>query len=129
MSMSHRPGSEGDARRSMASSDRTFAFLRRLVCGTAVTSAFFACSSRPPFDQGQALFEPPLEAGAPEPPPVCGIHCSRDLKQVLDGCEGAETVVATCNADQGCGEGKCVDACTAAVLTKGSAGCDFWTLP
>ena len=62
--------------------------------------------------------------------PPCGVHCSRDLKQVLSGCEGQEEVVEQCNADQGCGNsGKCVDACTASVLTKGSAGCDFWTVP
>ena len=58
-----------------------------------------------------------------------GIHCSRDLKQVLDGC-GGDSVIEQCNADQGCGNtGKCVDACTAAAQTKGSAGCDFWTVP
>ena len=61
-------------------------------------------------------------------PPTCGIHCSRDLKQVLDGCDG-DKVITQCNPDQGCGDqGKCVDACTAAAQTKGSAGCDFWTV-
>jgi hypothetical protein len=61
---------------------------------------------------------------------VCGVHRSRDLKQVLRGCEGKEEVVEQCNADQGCGNsGKCVDGCTASALTKGSAGCDSWTIP
>ncbi|MDF2697754.1 MAG: hypothetical protein K0S65_6137, partial [Labilithrix sp.] len=97
---------------------------------SAVALTVVACSTRTGFeDESPPVFNPP-DAAAPEPPsPDCGVHCSRDLKQVLDGCEGAETVVAQCNADQGCGDGRCVDACTAAVLTKGSAGCDFWTVP
>jgi hypothetical protein len=96
---------------------------------TGVTLGVFACADREGFGRRDPLFEVP-ESGVPEasPPPVCGIHCSRDLKQVLDGCEGAETVLATCNADQGCGGDKCVDACTAAAMSKGSAGCDFWTV-
>jgi len=98
-----------------------------LVFAAAVGSAIVACSSRQGFHQDAPLLE--ADAGTPDAaPPTCGIHCSRDLKQVLDGCDGAETVVATCNADQGCGEGRCVDACTAAALTKGSVGCDFWTV-
>lgn len=104
----------------------------RLASGivvAAVTSAgFLACSNRDGFDVENDEFEPTTEAGIPDAP-ACGIHCSRDLKQVLDGCEGSERVVQQCTADQGCGAGKCVDACTAAALTKGSAGCDFWTVP
>lgn len=95
-----------------------------------VFTAFVACSSRESFDEAVS---PPIvpqdDAGIPEAQaPQCGLHCSRDLKQVLDGCVDAEKVVETCSADQGCGEGRCVDACAAAALSKGSAGCDFWTV-
>ncbi|MCW5837460.1 MAG: IgGFc-binding protein, partial [Labilithrix sp.] len=115
----------------MNRSDRSVSLAASIACAAAaVTVALAACSDRQPFaDTTPPAFDPP-DATAPEPPAAtCGVHCSRDLKEVLDGCEGAETVVARCDADQGCGDGKCVDACTAAVLTKGSAGCDFWTVP
>jgi hypothetical protein len=97
-----------------------------LLGATAVVLIIAACSTRDGFDPPDQLFP---DAGTPDGQP-CGIHCSRNLKQVLNGCEGKEEVVEQCNADQGCGNsGKCVDACTASELTKGSAGCDFWTLP
>jgi hypothetical protein len=107
--------------------------LAGLLCATVTAGlAIFACTDRKAFEETQPFLPPIPEGGTPEAsaPPTCGLHCSRDLKQVLDGCEGAETVLAQCNPDQGCGnEGKCVDACTAAAQTKGSAGCDFWTVP
>ncbi len=57
------------------------------------------------------------------------VSCSRDLKQVLHhNCDGTEEVT-TCGPDQGCGDGKCIDACTSAALSKGSIGCSFATLP
>ncbi|MBX3198716.1 MAG: IgGFc-binding protein [Labilithrix sp.] len=115
----------------MFASVRHVGFVRHLLCGAAVASTIFACSTRPGFDEQGPLIAPAEEGGAPEPeapPKTCGVHCSRDLKQVLIGCEGDEKVVATCSADEGCGEGKCVDACTAAVLSKGSIGCDFWAV-
>jgi hypothetical protein len=37
--------------------------------------------------------------------------------------------VAECLPNEGCGVDKCVDACTAAAMSKGSAGCSFWTMP
>ncbi len=118
----------------MKSSGRSIRLLPGLVCTSAVALAIVACSTREGFGKDPpSLLPDPADAGemqdAQQPPPNCGIHCSRDLKQVLDGCEGAETVVKQCSADQGCGNGTCVDACTAAALTKGSAGCDFWTVP
>ena len=62
--------------------------------------------------------------------PQCGYRCSRDLKQVLEVCEGqSEIVKQVCSADEGCGVDTCVSACTAAELSKGSVGCSFWTLP
>jgi len=111
--------------------DRSVGFLARVLCGTSALCAIVACSSRDGFVQKNDVFDPTPDAGAPAvETPVCGLHCSRDLKQVLDGCVGGpEPVVATCSADEGCGDGKCVDACTAAALSKGSVGCDFWTVP
>ncbi|AKV00193.1 hypothetical protein AKJ09_06856 [Labilithrix luteola] len=116
----------------MKRSDRSVGLIPGVLCASTVALAIVACSSRQGFENESpsVLVPEPTEAGASvEEPPRCGIHCSRDLKQVLDGCEGAETVVAQCGADEGCGIDKCVDACTAAMLTKGSAGCDFWTVP
>ena len=113
----------------MNSPDRSVRLVSRLACGMVVALAIFACSSREGFHQDDSSFPLPPDGGTSEPVrPDCGLRCSRDLKQVLEGCEGAETVVATCNADQGCGAGKCVDACTAADLSQGSLGCDFWTV-
>ena len=95
-----------------------------------ISSVFFvvaACTSRDGFDEPTPTPLVSPDADTPETV-ACGLHCSRDLKQVLTGCEGSETIVAQCNADQGCGNGQCVDACSAASLEKGSAGCDFWTV-
>jgi IgGFc binding protein len=94
----------------------------------ALTLAVACSSNQEGFDPTEE--RPFPEAGTtPVEAAACGLHCSRDLKQVLDGCEGAETVIEVCNSEMGCGDGKCVPACTAAALSKGSAGCDFWTLP
>ncbi|AKU93451.1 hypothetical protein AKJ09_00115 [Labilithrix luteola] len=100
------------------------------ILGVGIAAAVFAaCSSRETFEtEGPPPF---TEAGAADAggDGQCGFHCSRDLKQVLVGCEGEEQVAQQCTADQGCGEGRCVDACSSAELSKGSAGCDFWTVP
>jgi len=93
------------------------------------TSIIVACSSRDSSFSGPGPAFVDQDARAEEPAaPTCGLHCSRDLKQVLDGCK-EDAVVEQCSVDQGCGNGRCVDACTAAALNKGSTGCDFWTLP
>ncbi len=115
----------------MNGSARSVRFPRLLFQTMTLATSIYACSGgRGKFDNGPDLLPPEPEAGAPEAAgPTCGIHCSRDMKQVLDGCAG-DSVIEQCNADQGCGSsGKCVDACTAAAETKGSAGCDFWTVP
>lgn len=76
----------------------------------------------PPFDSTDA--SPALEAS------TCGaLRCSRDLRKVLRGCDGADEVVEECGVDQGCGDGRCVDACTSAESSRGSLGCSFWTVP
>jgi hypothetical protein len=97
-----------------------------LLGATAVVLIIAACSTR-------EVFDPPPDSEFPDAvtpdAPLCGVHCSRDLKKVLSGCPGTEEVVEQCNPDQGCGNnGKCVDACTASALAKGSVGCDFWTV-
>jgi len=86
-----------------------------------------ACSSdRDEFDKPLEIAPP----GAATPDaPVCGFRCSPDLKKVLKVCNGEETVEAACGPDQGCAVDKCVDACTAAELSRGSIGCSFWTVP
>ncbi|MBX3187272.1 MAG: IgGFc-binding protein [Labilithrix sp.] len=96
-------------------------FTAPLVAGSACTQDRDAFRDDPvQFDAG----------GEPGEAPKCGFRCSRDLKRVLKGCEGApEEIVATCGPDQGCGVETCVDACASAALSKGSVGCSFWTLP
>jgi IgGFc binding protein len=96
-----------------------------LLGATAIVLIIAACSTRDGFVEPNLTFD--RDAAAPAE--ACGVHCSRDLKQVLNGCPGKEEIVVQCNPDQGCGNsGTCVDACTASELTKGSAGCDFWTV-
>ncbi|MDF2697059.1 MAG: hypothetical protein K0S65_5442 [Labilithrix sp.] len=62
--------------------------------------------------------------------PQCGYRCSRDLKKVLKSCgTDDDQIVEECTEGKGCGLDSCVDACTSAAMSKGSAGCSFWTLP
>ncbi|MBX3205293.1 MAG: IgGFc-binding protein [Labilithrix sp.] len=44
-------------------------------------------------------------------------------------CDDKEEIVEECTNGMGCGDGRCVDACTSAELSKGSIGCSFFTLP
>ncbi len=104
--------------------------VRYAVCLGLVSFSFAtieACSSDRDGFVPPDRFEPAADANTPEI--ACGVHCSRDLKAVMTGCDGDEQVVETCNADQGCGQGQCVPACEAARLSKGSVGCEFWTVP
>jgi hypothetical protein len=96
-----------------------------MAVATVVTAA---CSGREGFDTPRP---PPFAEPDAETPTgsSCGFRCSRDLKSVLRGCEGAEEVVARCSPDEGCGVDSCVDACKSAELSKGSTGCTFFTLP
>lgn len=99
-----------------------------LVSGAALAGS--ACSGeRSEFDEER----PPPPLASPDAGPVddCTptVSCSRDLKQVIQhGCDGTDEVT-TCGAGLGCGDGKCVDACTSAALSKGTIGCSFATLP
>ena len=96
-----------------------------LSCGVLVTA--LACSERRQFPSDVTLVG---DSGTPDGPTSC-VHCSRDLKQVLDGCDGDDTakVVETCSDDRACGGNTCVDPCAAAAMNQGSAGCEFWTQP
>ncbi|MCW5835289.1 MAG: IgGFc-binding protein [Labilithrix sp.] len=97
-----------------------------LASATGVFAIVAACSSRSGFDDGTTPPFDPADAEAP-----CGDRkCSRDLRSVIDACPDAgEAIVERCADDKGCGNGACVDACESARLSKGSAGCSFWTLP
>lgn len=111
--------------------------MSRVIASILATTAFGAltlgaCSSsdRTTFVNDDRNVIVPNDGGPQNPPQDCGYQCSRDLKKVLSTCGGNEgTVVAECAAGQGCGIDKCVDACTSAALSKGSAGCSFWMLP
>jgi len=92
-----------------------------------------ACSatSRDSLEGPKQEFE--LDSGTVDvaPEPRCHLQCSGDLKSVLRSCEGdeRETVAETCGEGLACGDGRCVDPCLAAELSKGSIGCSFYTLP
>ena len=111
----------------MRSSHGAFRFSALFACASAALLVAPACSSRQGFDSSP----PPSFSSqdASTDAPVCGLHCSRDLKTVVKRCGEVETVEETCGANQGCGPGRCVDACAAAAYSKGSIGCEFWTLP
>ncbi|MBX3224755.1 MAG: IgGFc-binding protein [Labilithrix sp.] len=98
------------------------------IGGTALATLLAsACSS----DRGAFEGPPgPFPDASPADGATCSYRCSRDLKKVTRTCDGeTEETIATCGPDQGCGIDKCVDACQAAALSKGSVGCSFWTLP
>lgn len=109
--------------------------------GLAIASVIFiatfasviaACGTSRSGFPGEAEPEPvsfDVDAGQIDAPATCHKTCSRDLKKVLEVCDGVEKVVTECGADQGCGDAACVDACRSAELSKGSLGCSFWTLP
>jgi len=97
----------------------------RLACASGILVILAACSTRDgAFDRPPPGFD---EAGAGE---CSDTKCSRDLRSVLNACPDAgEAVLQTCADDKGCGGGTCVEPCESARLSKGSAGCSFWTLP
>lgn len=107
---------------------REFVYASLLVVSGALAVA--ACSSeRSGFTGGTSFTDPDAATFVPDAD-TCGFRCSRDLKKVLKGCGDDDgQVVEECAVGQGCGVDKCVDACTSAELSKGSAGCSFWTLP
>ncbi|AKV00306.1 hypothetical protein AKJ09_06969 [Labilithrix luteola] len=90
------------------------------------TTGWLACTSdRSTWgDVGSDTFEVP-DAGAGNDAAIeacAGTACSRDLRSVLD-CTG--NVIETCQENQACGEGKCIDPCSAAAVNAGSVGCSF----
>jgi hypothetical protein len=99
--------------------------MKRLAISCAVV-VVAACAAGPRSFGDDPQPGLPVDAGVPDAPD-CGIRCSRDLKSVLDGCDGH--VMKKCDADHGCGDGDCITACNAAVASKGSAGCEFYAVP
>ncbi|AKV04755.1 hypothetical protein AKJ09_11418 [Labilithrix luteola] len=95
---------------------------------TATTLLAGACSSKDNGFSGPDVISLTPEGGAPIEP-CKERQCSRDLKKVLSACDGGADVLEECGPDQGCGDGRCLDACESAKLSKGSIGCSFWTLP
>ncbi len=109
-------------------SSRSSSVSRALAWASVPIVVLVACSSeREDFEQRPGIVVPP-DAATPDAP-VCGFRCSPDLKKVLKVCDGQETEEATCGPDQGCAVDKCIDACSAAELSRGSIGCSFWTVP
>ncbi len=102
--------------------------LALIAVGVSIASGCTA--DRDAFDDTTpAPFRDP-DGGEEQEAPRCGFRCSRDLKAVLQECEGEEAKVhRTCEEGKGCGVDSCVDACTSAALSKGSIGCSFWTVP
>lgn len=101
----------------------------------AVVASFalaVACSTKQrDFDNSSPItsFDPDASADASNTGCV-SLQCSRDLKKVLClHADGTEEVAQECGSDLGCGDGKCVEPCTAAELAKGTIGCSFATLP
>lgn len=116
---------------------RGFFTLSSVLLGSAcIVAAMPACSSSNDNgfdgDSGTSGFVDPDAGDVDVSSPVgeCpGNHCSRDLKQVLMGCEGQEQVIKQCAENEACGNGVCLPACEATKLSQGSLGCDFWTIP
>ena len=97
----------------------------RIAFTSGIVAIVAACSSRTGFnDNTPPGFDRDAEA------PCADRKCSRDLRSIVNACaDGGEAIIETCPEDKGCGGGACVDACESARLSKGSAGCSFWTLP
>ncbi|MBX3198475.1 MAG: IgGFc-binding protein [Labilithrix sp.] len=97
------------------------------VCLGAVAAAPFGCGSdRDPYRRG---IEETSFADAATESGCVGLErrCSRDLRSVIDGCDES-LVVAVCPPDQGCAAGVCVPACSAAVSSAATTGCEFAAL-
>ena len=97
-----------------------------------VTAGFVACGDdRPRFDTPGGSFDAVPEAGpdvAPAPECTGRTTCSRDLRSVIDACDESK-VITECAAHEGCAEGTCVPACSAAVSSGASIGCEFVAVP
>ncbi len=99
-------------RRGMVASMRQLAWTA-IVSAASVMGA--ACGDEKPAGGVDAL---PGDA-----PDVCPLQCSGDGRSVLD-CKG--NVTSVCTTQQTCAQNACVDACSAALLTKRSIGCDYY---
>lgn len=107
----------------------TVTALASIVSFGVAAGVVSACGDdRNAFDTAPPPFQAPdASVDAPE---ACGFACSPDLKRVLRACPGKPPEeLEVCGPGLGCGVDKCVDACEAASLSKGSTGCAFATLP
>jgi hypothetical protein len=107
------------------------AYLALTIFPVAVFTPLASCgSSGRGFEDPPALLAP-VDAGDATAPAVdacAGTRCSRDLSQIVDGCD--EHVVKTCDVGTACGHaGTCVAPCEAAAENQGSLGCEFLALP
>ena len=101
-------------------------------CLIAVTLVSLACSDdRAKFATRGGSFDTSSDAGPDAPaPPACEgrTTCSRDLRSIVDACDESK-VISECAPEEGCAEGKCVPACSAAVSSGASIGCEFMAVP
>lgn len=98
---------------------------RLFATGVALVALQCSSGDRTGFDTA-----PPGLGDASPPDAGCTgqTRCSRDLRSILDACNGDDRVLTVCPPEQGCREGACVPACEA---TGGadSVGCDFRAVP
>jgi hypothetical protein len=87
--------------------------------GQGATSGTGGMTSSTSGQGGQLLFEGGLDA------PACELSCSPDLHAVID-C--SNQIVQQCMGAEGCdaSQGKCTNACSAAIANKQSVGCDYY---
>lgn len=104
-------------------------FDRRAGYGVLALGVMVACGERNGFDTETApVFDTSSDAGAEATVAASceGTRCSRDFRKIVDGCDDTH-VIEECSADQGCSQGKCVPACSAAA--DSTMGCEFAALP
>lgn len=101
--------------------------MRRVRWPLLALAVVFACGNgRRAFDPESSGFG--SDGGTEAGPSEDGVRCSRDLRSVVDARDESR-VIAECAPAEGCAEGKCIPACSAAVGANSSIGCEFVALP
>jgi IgGFc binding protein len=96
-----------------------------------VTAGFLACGKdRSQFDTPGGSFDTDAgpDVGSSAPECTGRTTCSRDLRSVVDACDESK-VITECAAQDGCAGGVCVPACSVAVSSGASIGCEFVAVP